>query len=116
MNNFERYSKRSIGLMVLLLTALAAGCGGGGSSDSPAAVAAAVVIPAVTSTSPANGATGVSTNGKIIAAFSIAMDPATIIAANVTVTSAPGATAVAGIVTYSTASSIVTFTPMTKGL
>ena len=115
MNNFERYSKRSIGLMVLLLTALAAGCGGGGSSDSPAAVAAVVVVPAVTSTSPANGATGVSTNGKIIAAFSIAMDPATIIAANVTVTSAPGATAVPGTVTYSTASSIVTFTPTAVG-
>ena len=116
MNNFERYSKRLIGLAALLLTAFAAGCGGGGGGGGGAApVAAAVVVPEVTSTSPANGATGVSTNGKIIAAFSIAMDPATIIAANVTVTSAPGATAVPGTVTYSTASSIVTFTPTAVG-
>ena len=117
MNNFERYSKRLIGLAALLLTAFAAGCGGGGGGGGGGAapVAAAVVVPEVTSTSPANGATGVSTNGKIIAAFSIAMDPATIIAANVTVTSAPGATAVPGTVTYSTASSIVTFTPTAVG-
>lgn len=117
MNNFERYSKRSIGLMALVLTAFAAGCGGGGGgSGSTAAVAAAAVVPAVTSTSPANGATGVATNGKIIAAFSTAMDPATITAAGtMTVTSAPGATVVPGTVTYSTASSIVTFTPTAVG-
>ena len=113
MNKFESYSKRSIGLIALLLTAVVAGCGGGG--DSAGAIAPAIVVPAVTSTSPANGATGVATNRKLSATFSTAMDPATIIAANVKVTAAPGATAVAGTVAYSTASSIVTFTPTAVG-
>jgi hypothetical protein len=56
--------------------------------------------PTVDSTSPANGATGVATNSAISAAFSEAMDPATITSLTFTLTG-PGSTPVAGTVTYS---------------
>ena len=54
--------------------------------------------PTVTSTDPANAATGVAINKKIAAAFSEAMDPSTISTTNFTLRQ--GATPVAGTVTY----------------
>jgi hypothetical protein len=68
------------------------------------------VPPTVTALSPTCGATGVQTNQKIAVTFSAAMDPATMTAANITVTG-PGATPIAGVVTYAVASNIATFTP-----
>ena len=62
----------------------------------------------VISTNPANGATAVAVNTAISATFSEAMNPATINAATFTLTG-PGATPVAGVVTYS--GTIATFTP-----
>ena len=64
--------------------------------------------PTVTSTSPSTSATGVALNQKIAATFSEAMDPSTVVAANVTVT-APGPVAVAGSVAY--VGTTMTFTP-----
>jgi hypothetical protein len=64
--------------------------------------------PTVISTSPAANAIGVALNQKIAATFSEAMDPSTVVAANVTVT-APGPVAVVGSVAY--AGTTVTFTP-----
>jgi hypothetical protein len=64
--------------------------------------------PTVSSTDPANNATGVARNQKIVATFSEAMDPLTIIAANVTVT-APGPVPVTGTVDY--VGTTMTFTP-----
>jgi ketosteroid isomerase-like protein len=64
--------------------------------------------PTVISTIPANGAIAVAVNTAISAAFSEAMNPATINAATFTLTG-PGATSVAGTVTY--AGTSVTFTP-----
>jgi ketosteroid isomerase-like protein len=64
--------------------------------------------PTVVSTIPANAATAVAVNTLISAAFSEAMNPATINAATFTVTG-PGATPVAGTVTY--AGTTATFTP-----
>jgi hypothetical protein len=66
--------------------------------------------PTVISTVPVNGATGVPINQALSAAFSVAMDPATIDAATFTLTG-PGATAVTGVVTYVPAGSVATFTP-----
>jgi tetrahydromethanopterin S-methyltransferase subunit B len=54
--------------------------------------------PTVSSTDPANAATGVAINKKIAASFSEAMDPSTITTA--TFTLKQGATAVSGTVTY----------------
>ncbi len=67
-------------------------------------------IPRVTSTIPANGATGVPLNQKISATFSESMNSATITMATFTVTG-PGAAAVAGVVTYVAASNTAIFTP-----
>ena len=65
--------------------------------------------PTVTSTVPANGATGVPTNQSLSAVFNEAMDPATITGTTFTL-SAPGGV-VRGTVTYSPAGSVATFVP-----
>ncbi|HWW18534.1 MAG TPA: Ig-like domain-containing protein, partial [Candidatus Saccharimonadales bacterium] len=64
--------------------------------------------PSVVSTIPVSGATAVGVNTTISATFSEAMNAATINAATFTVTG-PGATPVAGVVTY--AGNTATFTP-----
>ncbi|MGC2466317.1 MAG: Ig-like domain-containing protein [Candidatus Acidiferrum sp.] len=70
--------------------------------------AATAAPPTVVSTVPANGATAVAVNTTISATFSEAMNPATINGTTFTVTG-PGATPVAGTVTY--AGTTATFTP-----
>ncbi len=72
--------------------------------------APAIALPAVISTTPANGATGTPINQSVTATFSEAMNPVTINGATFTL-KAPGGVAVAGTVTYASAGSIATFTP-----
>ncbi|MDB5323140.1 MAG: antifreeze protein [Phycisphaerales bacterium] len=71
------------------------------------------IAPTVLASDPSDTERGVARNKKITATFSEAMDPATIIAANVTVTSRLSrnkpALAVAGVVTY--LGTTMTFTP-----
>ena len=69
--------------------------------------AADTTAPTVSSTDPANGATGVALNKKVAATFSESMDPLTITAANFTLTQ--GTTPVSGAVSY--AGVTATFTP-----
>jgi Ice-binding-like/Bacterial Ig-like domain len=64
--------------------------------------------PSIVSTIPVNGATAIAVNTPISATFSQAMDPTTITAAMFTLTG-PGATPVAGTVTYT--GTTATFTP-----
>jgi outer membrane protein OmpA-like peptidoglycan-associated protein len=92
---FERISS-----VAFVLLALVAGCGRE-QAPSPA-------FPTVIVTSPVNGATGVLLNATVSATFSSVMAPATISTSTFTLTG-PGATAVAGAVTYS--GSTATFTP-----
>ncbi len=66
--------------------------------------------PTVTSTNPANLATGVPINRKITATFSKPMNPLTITAATFTVVG--GGTNVAGTVTCNAACNVATFAPM----
>jgi len=66
--------------------------------------------PTVTSTFPGNAATGVFTNTRVTATFSESMNPATITGTTFTLTG-PGATAVAGTVTYAVGARTATFTP-----
>ncbi len=88
--------------LAVLLVALA-GCGssptGPGGGD--------VVAPTVMSTNPLNGATGVAV---ITASFSEAMSASTITTATFAVTG-PGATPVAGTVSFNQATNIATFSP-----
>ncbi|MES2390343.1 MAG: Ig-like domain-containing protein [Acidobacteriota bacterium] len=67
-------------------------------------------LPTVTATTPANGATGVPINQAVTATFNEAMNPATINAVTFTL-KAPGGAAVVGVVTYTAAGSVATFTP-----
>jgi len=66
--------------------------------------------PAVTSTTPPNGALAIAPNAGINATFSKAMDPATLNATTFTLT-APGPTAIDGKITYDVTNQIATFTP-----
>jgi len=100
MSKSKGYSKmfdKMMWFMAVLVLVMTAGCGSDNNSSPPVSVPA--VAPTVTSTTPANTATGVPINRKIIANFSVAMDPATITAATYKVTG-PGATPVSGAVTY----------------
>jgi Ice-binding-like/Bacterial Ig-like domain len=72
--------------------------------------AADILPPTITSTVPANTATGVGINQAVNATFSKAMDPATISTATFTVTG-PGSSPVTGTVSYGVSSFIATFTP-----
>jgi len=70
--------------------------------------AAVVTPPTVTSTDPANAATGVALNKQITATFSTAMDASTITAAS-TFTLKQGTTSVSGVVSYT--GTTATFAP-----
>ena len=87
-------------LLAFVLVALAAGCGRE-QAPSPAS-------PIVIATSPVNGATAVLLNTAVTASFSSVMAPATINTTTFTL-AGPGATVVAGAVTYS--GTTATFTP-----
>lgn len=68
-----------------------------------------IAVPAVDSTTPAGGATSVSVTSPITAAFSMAMNAATINGTTFTLSSSSGS--VAGAVTYSSGTDTATFTP-----
>ena len=107
MKNLNSYSCWRTWSAALLLGALVAGCGGGG-SDGPG-ITLAVASPVV-STTPADVATNVQTNGKILARFSTPMDPASF-NKNTFMVTAPGAVPVDGTVTFEAASNTAIFTP-----
>src|SRR4029077_5201763 len=72
------------------------------------------IPPTVLSTAPpiiGCGAQGMPTNQKITATFSEAMDPATILVSGTFTVTGPGATPVAGSVTYDAANNIAIFAP-----
>lgn len=69
------------------------------------------VAPTITTSNPANAATGVPINNSVSATFSAAMDPSTINNASFALTNTLTAAPVSGLVTYDPASHIATFTP-----
>ena len=112
MNKFEGHSRFLPWLMALLLSALAAGCGGGDGGRDPilGADVVAELAPTVTAVTPLPNATGVPVNTNIItAAFSKAMDTATLTTASFTL-ACPAGTPVAGAVTYQAAGNVATLT------
>ena len=66
-------------------------------------------VPAVVSTNPASGATGVPINATVNATFNEGMDPSTFTTSTFTLTQ--GASSFAGTVTYVNATATATFTP-----
>jgi len=112
MNGFKRCSGSPTGFLVLLLSAVLAGCGGGGGGQDPilGGGGGAELAPAVTAVAPLLNATGVPINTKIItAAFSKAMDPATLTTASYTL-ACPAGTPVTGAVTYLAAGNVAILT------
>lgn len=120
MKTYERYPKFMAWAMTLGLSLLTAGCGSGGGADpilgsggSPPQVAP-LVAPTVTATAPLDSTpavTGVAINSSITAAFSEAMNAATITAASTFTLACPSGLPIAGTVTYSAASQAAIFTP-----
>jgi ketosteroid isomerase-like protein len=96
----RKFKIGKISTLAFVLVALVAGCGRE-QTHSPAS-------PTVIITSPANGATGVVLNTTVSAGFSSVMAPATINTTTFTLTG-PGATPVAGTVSYT--GTTATFTP-----
>jgi hypothetical protein len=101
--HFRTSTFTALSLAVLLV--VAAGCSS--NSNNPTAPAGDTVAPTVSSTNPANGATGVAI---ISASFSEAMNASTITPTSFTV-NGPGAVPVAGTVTYSTSPILARFAP-----
>jgi len=93
-------------LIAIVGIALVSGCT---SPSSNATTPSASVVPSVISTVPIDGTAGVPLNGTINVSFSEAMDPATIVAANLTLVS--GTTSIAGAVSYNAATKTATFLP-----
>jgi methionine-rich copper-binding protein CopC len=69
------------------------------------------VGPTVIATSPANGATGVSTSAVVNITFSEAVDASTVNSTNITMSVTTSGAAVAGTVSYNAATHVATFTP-----
>lgn len=114
MKNIEANFRLTPWLMATALSVVLAACGGGGQDTilGAGAIAPVVVVPpAVTVVTPFAGALNVAPNTKTItAAFSKAMDPATLTAASFTL-ACPAATAVTGgTVSYLADSKIATLT------
>lgn len=114
MNRFESYSKRLKWAVPFLLTAFVTACGGGGSQDPILGTGGnAVLAPTVTTVTPSNNATGVSTNNAVISiAFNQAMNPITG-AASFKLTCAAPCVNPTGTVALDATNKIATFTPAT---
>jgi hypothetical protein len=97
-------------LMVLFLAGFLAGCGGGGGTENFLPSTTDDTAPTVQSTEPADGATDVATNRKILATFDEAMIPDDITDAGTFTLTGPGG-AVAGTVRYNVVNRIAIFTP-----
>jgi hypothetical protein len=103
MNRSERLFKPLMWPAALLLATLVAGCGGNAADMAPADTTA----PTVSSTGPADLATGMAVGGNVTTNFSETMDGTTI--TSTTFTLAQGGTPVPGLVTY--AGKVATFNP-----
>ena len=106
MNPFSHFFISRIALMPVLLAGLVAGCGGG-NLDPILGTPGIGQAPTVTTTVPADGATGICPTNSATTTFSEAMDATTINATTFTVTDA--GVAVAGTVSYDATTRVARF-------
>ena len=102
----RRYNNHKIWFIAFLLLILGAGCG----DPDKTGTNPGVIAPTVISVAAPSGATGVCPSTIVTAAFSKAMNPASINGTTFTLTG-PGTTPVAGLVSYDASSNTATFTP-----
>src|SRR5579862_1591428 len=104
--DMRRYSTHAVCFTSFLLLIIATAC----SDPDKTGGNAGLTPPVVTTVAPLDGSSGACTSTIITAAFSKAMNPATINATTFTVTG-PTGMAVAGQVTYNSGSNTAIFTP-----
>lgn len=110
MNRIARITQPIMWLMALLIAAITAGCGGGGGQAPILGTPTATLGPTVTAVAPLANTTGVPVNTKTItAAFSKAMDPATLTTSSFTL-ACPVGTPITGVVSYQTVGNVATLT------
>ncbi|MDZ7801088.1 MAG: ice-binding family protein [Trueperaceae bacterium] len=102
MKSFDRYTRRILGSMVIVLTVFLAACSTFTSDDTTA--------PVVTSLTPVAGATGVATNTRVVLAFDELMNPATLSSSDFTLAGG-GSSSVAGDLAYDEDTDSLVFTP-----
>lgn len=99
---------KMVAISLLPLLFLLSGCGGGGGGGGGGAEVSGSTL-AVTSTSPADGATDVPTGTTVSATFNAALNPATVSSSVLTLNS--GGSSVPGNVAYNSATKTLVFTP-----
>ncbi len=102
----RKYSNSKIWLPALLMLIVSTGC----SEYDKTGANPTVTPPTVNSVAAFGGAMGSCSSTIVTAAFSVAMNPATIDGTTFTL-AGPGTTVVTGVVTYAAASNTATFTP-----
>ncbi|NTW59762.1 MAG: Ig-like domain-containing protein, partial [Nitrospirae bacterium] len=102
----------SLCVVVAVFGLLLGACGGGDGGDNPPAT----TYLAVSSTSPAQGATGLLTNTDVSVTFSEALDCATVSSATYTIHSGPTGTGAGIAGTLGCTASTITFSPTGTGL
>lgn len=108
MSTIKSFRTRSLWIVGLVLSTLAAGCGG--NQGKVLGTGVARLVPTVTAMAPANNATGVAFNTNMVtAAFSTAMNPATLTSASFTL-ECPAGTPIMGVVSYAAVGNIATLT------
>jgi hypothetical protein len=119
MVNFSGKGGRLHSLAALLLSAVLSACSGGGKGPilGGLSVSTAPVAPTVIAVSPLPNASAVAINTKVLTArFSLAMDPATLLATSFAV-ACPSGTVVTGSVSYVAATKTASLTlPTTPNL
>jgi len=104
MTVMRRYYNHKIWSIAFLLLIFSPGCCNPGANPS-------LTPPTVVSVTPLSGAAGICPNTVVTAAFSVAMNPATINASTFTVTAGTPPVAVTGVITADPTNTIFTFTP-----
>ncbi|WP_417545611.1 ice-binding family protein [Marinobacter sp.] len=107
MTTLRRYANRTLWLSAIMLTAFVAGCNSDSNKSSTSPIIPTVTV---TSTDPADTATSVPLNSKVVANFSEPMDATTIDSLSFTVAGASGP-ALTGTISIDANSSSATFTP-----
>lgn len=103
--------RKVVGISLATALFLLPGCGGGGGGGGGGGTTVSGSTLAVTSTSPADGDTGVATGSTVSATFNAALNPATVSNSVLTLRVSSSGSSVPGSVSYNDAGKTLIFTP-----